>query len=513
MHLSFGEFQLDTELFELRQNGRLCELEPKVFDLLAYFVQHPGQLFTHEELIEQVWKGRIVSDSTVSTCIKNARKALGDSGGNQHYIKTVRGRGYRFSADVTNAAPSASSSASRLAASTTSLTPALLIFPFRPLSGGTEAIQLTEALANDLGTILTRVPLLRLSLQPRPHDNRGVTPTARAMHERFGVDYLLDGTLQEVGGKYRINAHLADGKSGFQLWGEQFVIPGRLAEALEQVSITVIAKLEPQLHRAIYASVRSTTGESNARQLFLEASGVMALKGWRHDAFMEAADLLRRSRERDPEFALAHSFLSLVMGFGDRVGLISNREQAKAEALESAERALELDGMDSTVLGYSGCALADIGYIDRALPILRNAVDINPANAQAWVALGSVCLLQRQLEEGIEHLKHGIAISPLDSRLSIWGALLTVGLLQAGKLGEALVQGELACRRDDRCYLPRVALASVHVVRDDRGNAMKTLADAYRIKPDLSPLQINSIVGRKLGSVLQRMHRSRSQAS
>ncbi len=269
MRLSFGEFQLDTELFELRQNGRLCELEPKVFDLLAYFVQHPGQLVTHEELIEQVWKGRIVSDSTVSTCIKNARKALGDSGGNQHYIKTVRGRGYRFSADVTNAAPSAGSSAPRLAASTTSLTPALLIFPFRPLSGGTEAIQLTEALANDLGTILTRVPLLRLSLQPRPHDNLGITPTARAMHERFGVDYLLDGTLQEVGGKYRINAHLADGKSGFQLWGEQFVIPGRLAEALEQVSITVIAKLEPQLHRAIYASVRSTTGESNARQLFL----------------------------------------------------------------------------------------------------------------------------------------------------------------------------------------------------------------------------------------------------
>ena len=201
------------------------------------------------------------------------------------------------------------------------------------------------------------------------------------------------------------------------------------------------------------------------------------------------------------------------MGFGDRVGLISNREQAKAEALESAERALQLDGMDSTVLGYSGCALADIGYIDRALPILRNAVDINPANAQAWVALGSVCLLQRQLEEGIEHLKHGIAISPLDSRLSIWGALLTVGLLQAGKLDEALVQGELACRRDDRCYLPRVALAGVHVVRDDRGNAMKTLADAYRIKSDLSPLQISSIVGRKLASVLQRMHRSRSQAS
>ena len=383
MQLSFGEFQLDTELFELRQNGRLCELEPKVFDLLAYFAQHPGQLFTHEELIEQVWSGRIVSDSTVSTCIKNARKVLGDSGGNQRYIKTVRGRGYRFSANVTNAAPSAGTCAPRLRASRTYSTPTLLIFPFRSLSGGTDATQLAEALANDLGTILTRVPLLRLSLQPRPQENLGITPTARIMHERFGIDYLLDGTLQEVGGKYRINAHLADATSGFQLWGEQFVVPGRLAEALEQVSITVIAKLEPQLHRAIYNSVRSTSGEPNARQLFLEASGLMALKGWRHDAFVEAAELLRRSRESDPQFALAHSFLSLIMGFGDRVGLMADREQAKAEALESAERAMELDSLDSTVLGYSGCALADIGHIDRALPILRNAVDLNLANAQA----------------------------------------------------------------------------------------------------------------------------------
>ena len=100
MYLIFDDFKLDTVRFELHRQDRLCALEPKVFDLISHFARNPNQVFTHDELITHVWRGRYVAETTVSTCIKNARKVLGDSGSEQRYIKTVRGRGFRFDAEV-----------------------------------------------------------------------------------------------------------------------------------------------------------------------------------------------------------------------------------------------------------------------------------------------------------------------------------------------------------------------------------------------------------------------------
>lgn len=478
-------------------------MEPKVFDLIVHFARHPNQVFSHEDLIEAVWQGRFVSESAISTCIKNARKALGDSGETQRYIKTVRGRGFRFDAQVREigGAPSDAKHDARPEVST----PALLIQPFRVLADDGEMSQLSSALVADLGRILTRIPLLRISVQPMPIDVTAVGPTPRELHEVHGVDFVLDGTLQRLGERYRFNAQLLDARSGFQLWSDQINLDGPLDKALDEAPIAVIARLEPQLQKAIYASVRSPGGDAGSRQLFLEAASLMVLSGWGHEAFIQAAELLRKSRDLEPDFALAHAFLSLVMGFGDRVGLMSDREQAKAESGQAAERALALDSLDSTVLGYAGCALADIGQAERARPILESAVEISPANAQAWAALGALDVVQGRTEQGIEGLKHGIAISPLDSRLSVWGTILSVGLLQAKRLDDALHEGRLACRRGHRSYLPRVAVAGIYLVRKEPDQAAVSLQEAYRLKSDLSPLQIQSVVGRELSVGLRRL--------
>lgn len=503
MRLAFDDYVIDTEAYELRRSGARCHVEPKVFDLIVHLTGHPGQVFSHEQLIDAVWDGRFVSESTVSTCIKSARKALGDSGNTQRYIKTMRGRGFRFDADVRQAgeslAPAAQASGPQIT------TPALLIRTFRVLAKEPDTLQLAGAFADDLGRILTRMPLLRIRVQPNSGVSGEIGPTPRELHESTGVDFVLDGALQRLGGRYRINIQLLDARSGFQLWSEQIHVDGPLDRALDDAPIALISRLEPQLQRAIYDAVRSASGAPNSRQLFLEAAGVMVFNGWGHKGFSQAAELLRRSRGLEPDFALAHAFLSLVMGFGDRVGLMADRDRAKAESLEAAERALELDSMDSTVLGYAGCAIADVGQRERALPILEHAIEINPSNAQAWVALGSLHVFDGRVEPGIEALVHGIGISPLDSRLSVWGTILTMGLVQAGRLEEAVREGRLACRRDHRCYLPRVALAGAHLL----GGAMKesgaALREAYRIKPDLSDDQICSIVGRRLGAELKRL--------
>jgi DNA-binding winged helix-turn-helix (wHTH) protein/tetratricopeptide (TPR) repeat protein len=499
--LTFGEFALDFDRFELRRNGQPRKVERKVFDLMAHFANNPGRVFSRDDLIAAVWPNRVVSDATVSTCIKCARKALDDSGDEQRFIETIRGRGFRFATQV-EAAAAQFSSESNGTGRPTYLGPALLVVPFRALSGDSEIIRLIDVLSRGLTTVLTRIPLLRLSNQARLYADQDVIPSAREIFEKLGVDYVLEGSLHTHDGAYRITVQLNDARSGFQLWAEQFAVPGPADAALDNAVTAIIAKLEPQLHRAIYNTVRAADGAPNAQTLFLEASSILALKGWHPESFTAAAGLLRDSCALAVDFALAYAYLALVLGLGARIGLLGDREKSRTEALAAAERALTLDSMDSTVLGFAGCALADIGYQDRALPILRNAVEINPSNAQAWASLGSACMLAGQLDEAILYLRRGIDLSPLDSRLSIWGAKLALALMHAKDLDAALHQCVLACQRDHRSYLPRVVVAGIHLLRNDPALARMALGEAYRVMPELQATQVFALLGPNLGQPL-----------
>ena len=97
---AFGDCELDTERFELRRAGERHHVEPQVFDVLVYLVEHRGRVVAREELLAQVWGHSYVSDATLSSRLMAARKAIGDSGRDQALIRTVRGRGYQFVGEV-----------------------------------------------------------------------------------------------------------------------------------------------------------------------------------------------------------------------------------------------------------------------------------------------------------------------------------------------------------------------------------------------------------------------------
>ncbi|WP_170384132.1 alpha/beta fold hydrolase [Ruegeria atlantica] len=96
MNYSFGEFTLDTAGLELRVRGTPVSIEPKVLEILIYLVENRDRVVTRDELVAQVWNGRIVSDAAISSGISSARRALGDNGNEQRFIRTLHGRGFRF---------------------------------------------------------------------------------------------------------------------------------------------------------------------------------------------------------------------------------------------------------------------------------------------------------------------------------------------------------------------------------------------------------------------------------
>ena len=105
MAVRFGPFEVDADAYELRRDGETVHVEPQVFDVLRYLLEHRDRMVSKEELLEQVWGTRFVSESALTSRVKAVRRAVGDDGREQRVIRTVHGRGYRFVAPIDGAAP------------------------------------------------------------------------------------------------------------------------------------------------------------------------------------------------------------------------------------------------------------------------------------------------------------------------------------------------------------------------------------------------------------------------
>jgi pimeloyl-ACP methyl ester carboxylesterase/DNA-binding winged helix-turn-helix (wHTH) protein len=104
-----GDLELDEELFEVRRSGVRVPLEPQAFDVLLHLVRHRGRVVSKEELMDSIWGGRFVSETAVTSRIKQIRHALGDDGRTQRVVSTLHGRGYRFVASVREILPGSES--------------------------------------------------------------------------------------------------------------------------------------------------------------------------------------------------------------------------------------------------------------------------------------------------------------------------------------------------------------------------------------------------------------------
>jgi predicted ATPase len=98
--IRFGDIDVDVDRREVRRAGDVAHLEPQAFDLLILLIDHRDRVLTKNELLDGVWGHRFVSDANLTTRVKEIRRAVGDDGRRQHTIRNIRGRGYRFVADV-----------------------------------------------------------------------------------------------------------------------------------------------------------------------------------------------------------------------------------------------------------------------------------------------------------------------------------------------------------------------------------------------------------------------------
>jgi DNA-binding winged helix-turn-helix (wHTH) protein len=164
----FADHLLDIDRRELRRGGERVALEPQVFDLLVYLLRNRERVVSKDDLLEAIWGGRIVSESTMTSRINAARKAVGDSGQAQRLIRTVPRKGIRFVGAVRERqtltalvdTPSEIATEPSRPAAALSRKPSIAVLPFANLGGDAEQKYFAEGVVDEIITALSRIPWL-----------------------------------------------------------------------------------------------------------------------------------------------------------------------------------------------------------------------------------------------------------------------------------------------------------------------------------------------------------------
>jgi adenylate cyclase len=346
--------------------------------------------------------------------------------------------------------------------------------------------------------MLARIPGFFVISRGSAFAYRHTTPDVREVGRELGVRYVVQGSVRAAGPNVRATAQLADADTGLQLWTKSFDADRKTTIDLQDhIAHSIVAQLEPELTRAELRVIqRKHPGNLDTWSRYRKAMGAMSVKGWNEESAAEAIAELRHIVKSDPDFPLAPAVLALTIAFAANMSLIHDTPEIREEARKCAERAIEIDPSGSEVIGYAGCAIADLGEDRRGCAFLEHAIEVDPSNAQARVALGAAQARLKEFDDAIKNLRLGMRISPRDGRIAFWGMILASVLLAAGRNEEAVEEATLASRRDSRLYASRVisavALARLGRVDEARG----ALAEARRIRPAITLPEIEKFFGK-----------------
>ena len=412
----FAQFELDLAKIELRANGAVRPLEPQVFALMALLVGNRERVITRDEIIEKVWDGRVVSDAAIDSRIKSARRALGDDGNTQRFIRTLHRQGFRFVADAV-VAPEvfAHSEKGEAEAATPSedARPSIAVLPFR-LLGMSEAYgAMADALPHELIADLARLRWLFVTARESSFRLRGGEAAAE-IGRLLGVRYYLSGTVEMTGRRLLVTVELADTRDGGIVWAERFSgAVGDVHQVREDIRAQILAALEIRIPLHEAARARLSVSEN------LDAWATYHL-GLQHMYRFNRADneaagaLFRQSLARDPGFARACAGLSFVHF---QTAFMHYADDLAGEAALSrrfATRGLELDPLDPFVNFTMGRSFWLEGDLQSSLGWLERATTISPNYAQGIYARSWTETLAQRTPEGRRHADLAMRLSPLD---------------------------------------------------------------------------------------------------
>lgn len=488
---AFGEYRLDTDRLELWRGDQAVAIEPQVFRLLQHLIENRARVVGKEELIDQVWGGRIVSDATLSSRINAARRAVGDSGQDQAVIRTTVRRGFRFVAAVEIAEAEAGRPASegrRLPAEgyagEHSGRPSIAVLPFANLGGDADEDFLADGIAEDLITLLSRIRWLFVTARNSAFTYKSKTIEAARVSRELGVRYIVEGSVRREGKRARISAQLVDAQSGHCLWAERYDRElCSLFDLQDEIAMTIATAIEPELGLAEREPTKRKPPESlNAWESFQR--GLRYLFHFTEQDNIRAKTLFEAAIAMDPGFAAAQAYLGYSHFLDVMFDYAQLRDQSLARAKEAALQAVKIDQREPLGHTILGRALAAQRDYEAGKSELETALRLSPNLLHAHYGLAVAHIWSGQPADAMPGLEMARSLSPHD--LFLWSIefYMACALIAMGDHAAAVSEARKAIQRPNATFWPQASLVSALGHLGQLDHARLELEKLYARKPD-----------------------------
>jgi TolB-like protein/DNA-binding winged helix-turn-helix (wHTH) protein len=509
MTFVFAEHELDLRRQELRRSGEPVHVEPQVFDLLTFLIRNHDRIVSKDEILDEVWNGRIVSEAALSSRINAARKAIGDSGNDQIFIRTFHKRGFRFvgevkelsdgAADARSAPPvdpapsEASEKPDGVGEAPSAAEPAvergkssIAILPFENVSEDAEHEYFAYGLTEDVIRLLGRNRWLTVLTRHSTYAYRGKEVDPREIGAALGVRYLVKGSVRKMGQRVRITAELVSTEDGRQLWSEVYDIElADIFDIQDAMAKQVAAVIEPEL-ATIEREIAFRKPPQNLDAWDCYQRGLWHMWAFTTPGLEEAESMFKLAMELEPGLARAHAGLSYVYLQSTFYRDPSARVPLLQQAMEFARSAVALDERDALcrcVLGRAHCMTQ---HYEDAVAELEATIELNPSFAQGYFALAFALVWCGREDEAIALLEQAVELSPRDPHLWTFYNARAFAHFSLGELKSAAFFARKGTRTPNATYWPFASLAASLGLLGEQDEAEAAAAELLERKPGYS---------------------------
>lgn len=405
----FDEFQLNAGGRVLLREGQALPLTPRVFDTLFYLVKHHGRVIGKDELMREIWPDAVVEENNLNQNISTLRRLLGETRGDNRFIVTVPGHGYRFAADVrlsTNPVHADSLPEKTIA-----------VLPFANMSADPDNDYFCDGLAEELSNALANVDGLKVAARTSAfafkNRNTGVTEIANAL----GVSTILEGSVRRSGNHLRISVQLINAADGYHIWSERYDREMRdIFDVQDEITLAVVDALKMRLMGQQKDLVlKRYTENTEAYHLYLKGR-YFWFKSTPAE-FRKSLEYFQRAVDVDPEYTPGYFGIASYFGFASSWGFMAPEEGwPKMEA--ATMKALSLD--DSVPEVHHGlAALKWVYYRDwpAADKAFRRAIELNPQIGVIHSHYSVYLTVLGHFDDAIEQGTHALELDPLSIRV------------------------------------------------------------------------------------------------
>ncbi len=492
MQFHFSDHVLDTGRRELLRGQERLEIEPQVFDLLAYLVQNRDRVVSKDDLIEAIWQGRVVSESTLTSRINAARKAVGDNGQDQRLIRTLARKGFRFVGMVAEGSELAAAPATSFSASGPAPgqpvpldRPGIAVLPFINMSGEPEQEYFSDGISEDVITALSRLRWVYVIARNSSFVYKGRAVHLAQVGSELGVSYVVQGSVRKAGDRVRITAQLNAVATGSHIWAERY--DRALADVFavqDEISQAIVGAIEPQLYAAESSHARRSAPDSlDAWDLVMRALSHY----WRvtRQDNVVAQALLEKAISIDPNYGQALGVLATSHAFTAHMGW-EDMATAMPIAERAARAAIRADSEDPWAHHALGHALLFARRFDDCLAEFELALQLNPSFSLAHGFYALALSYSGRWEDGDRAARRALRLSPRDPCAAIYCGIAAYAQFVGGNYDEAIRLSREGLRLKADFVGAHRVLTAAAAMAGQHEEARAALGELRRAQPNIS---------------------------